>query len=211
MPKKKGNALLFGKNYTSGIAGLPYEDKGKILDAIYATAGAEYAVMPELSPLLRMAIAPILDGMKAAEAAYEKECERKRAAGAKGGKARVANLQSKQVQASPSTSKHVLDQLDPACGSLDVQAPASTCKQVQAPASTSKQVQHNYNCNYDKDNCQEGIYNILPSIEYNTASTCKQVQAPASKSKHVLDQLAPACGKEGCKPSSPPIPDDMPF
>lgn len=59
MANNKNRFILQSSGYTPEIDSLGWEEKGKMLTAIYAKAGAEYATMPELSPLLRMALSPI--------------------------------------------------------------------------------------------------------------------------------------------------------
>lgn len=58
-----GSFQMETSHYTSAIARMSNERKADILDAIYAKAGAEYAVMPQLDELLEAALAPIFDEM----------------------------------------------------------------------------------------------------------------------------------------------------
>jgi hypothetical protein len=86
MASKRNSFLLQPSGYTPEIDALSWEEKGKLLVAIYAHAGANCATMPELSPLLRMALSPIFIAMDRAAAEYEAVCQKRAEGGKLGGR-----------------------------------------------------------------------------------------------------------------------------
>lgn len=88
---KGGSFRLRTCGYTSAMAKLPDSDKAAILDAIFAYAGAEYAKMPELSPMAEMAVSYIFDEMDR----YSAMCQEKAEVGRAGG---LASSKSKRLR-----------------------------------------------------------------------------------------------------------------
>lgn len=83
------NAFLLYKNHAEIFDKLSDEQAGKLIKAIF-----EYertGVMPELEPLLDMAFTPIKQTIDIDAEKYAQKVEKRREAGSKGGKQRVAN------------------------------------------------------------------------------------------------------------------------
>jgi hypothetical protein len=95
------NAFLLYKNHAEIFEKLSDEQAGKLIKAIF-----EYertGIMPELEPLLDMAFTPIKQTIDIDAEKYAQKVEKRREAGSKGGKQRVANQANatfaKQTQA----------------------------------------------------------------------------------------------------------------
>ena len=95
------NAFLLYKNHAEIFEKLSDEQAGKLIKAIF-----EYertGIMPKLEPLLDMAFTPIKQTIDIDAEKYAQKVEKRREAGSKGGKQRVANQanasKSKQKQA----------------------------------------------------------------------------------------------------------------
>ena len=85
MSQVKESFLFFIDNYTESIKELSYEEKGKIFDAIINAAGG-IAEKPENLGLLKLAIDPIIIGIKRNNERYSKMCARNKKNGEKGGR-----------------------------------------------------------------------------------------------------------------------------
>lgn len=105
--KKKQSFLLYLSAYTSGIKRLSFEDKGKILDALFYTAGSEVAENPNLSPMLELAFCPLIDCLEANAKKYEAKCEANRAIGASGGRKKAENAAKRKAPISTETYRSV--------------------------------------------------------------------------------------------------------
>jgi hypothetical protein len=86
MASKRNSFLLRPSSYTREFNSLSLPELGLMFKAIYAHAGAEHAAMPELSPLLRMALSPIFNEMDRAAAEYEAVCQKRAEGGKLGGR-----------------------------------------------------------------------------------------------------------------------------
>ncbi len=82
--------ILYHSHYTDSIKGLSYEDKGKLFDAIFHTAGTD-AQMPELG-LLSLAFDHVKADMERALEKYEDRCQKNKENGKKGGRPKKANI-----------------------------------------------------------------------------------------------------------------------
>lgn len=114
------NAFLLYKNHAEIFEKLSDEQAGKLIKAIfeYERTGVE----PELEPLLDMAFTPIKQTIDIDAEKYAQKVEKRREAGSKGGKQRVAN-----------------------------QANATFAKQTQANQANNN-IKDNININNDNDN-----------------------------------------------------------
>ena len=105
------NAFLLYKNHAEIFSKLSNEQAGKLIKAIF-----EYektGITPELDPLLDMAFTPIKQSIDIDAEKYAEKVEKRRQAGSKGGKQRVANQANatfaKQSQANQANINNVIN------------------------------------------------------------------------------------------------------
>ena len=105
------NAFLLYKNHAEIFSKLSDEQAGKLIKAIF-----EYertGITPELEPLLDMAFTPIKQTIDIDAEKYAEKVEKRRQAGSKGGKQRVANQANatfaKQTQANQANNNIIIN------------------------------------------------------------------------------------------------------
>jgi hypothetical protein len=108
--KDKQSFVLYRSAFTSAIARMSDKRKADILTAIFAYAGCEHAVMPEIDELLEAVLAPIFDAMTANAKKYEAKCEANRAIGASGGRKKAENA-AKRKAPNPTESYRTVENL----------------------------------------------------------------------------------------------------
>ena len=91
----KDSVILYQSQYDA-IKDLSYEDKGRLLDAIFCLISGEKISLP---PTLDLAFRFIKSQIERDQSKYQTICEKRKAAGQKGGLERAKQMQANQANA----------------------------------------------------------------------------------------------------------------